>query len=111
MDPQQFDALSRTLAQVSSRRQAMVRVGAAGLLAGLATAVGRGRTEALAAAQGETCRLAIVATVRLGPDATERMQTDVPGELRGEISFSLGSDGAIDAGRFLLDGGTEVPVV
>ncbi len=111
MDPQQFDALSRTLAQVSSRRQAMVRVGAAGLLAGLATAVGRGRTEALAAAQGETCRLAIVATVRLGPDATERMQTDVPGELRGEISFSLGSDGGIDAGRFLLDGGTEVPVV
>jgi hypothetical protein len=89
----------------------MARVGAAGLLAGLVTAFGRGRSEALPAAQGETCRLAIVATVGLGPDATERMQTDVPGELRGEISFSLSPDGAIDAGRFLLDGGPEVPVV
>jgi hypothetical protein len=89
----------------------MVRVGAAGLLAGLATAVGRGRSEAVPAAQDETCRLAIVATVRLGPDATERMQTDVPGELRGVISFALGPDGAIDAGRLLLDGGPEVPVV
>ena len=111
MDPQQFDALSRTFAHASSRRQAMARAGAAGLLAGLATAFGRGRAEALPAVQGETCRLDIVATVRLGPDATERMQTDVPGELRGEISFTLGPDGAIDAGRFLLDGGPEVPVV
>src|SRR5918996_3085056 len=111
MDPQQFDALSRTLAHSSSRRRAIARVGGAGLLAGLATAFGRGRSEALPVAQGETCRLAVVATVRLGPDATERMQTDVPGELRGEISFALGRDGAIDAGRLLLDGGPEVPVV
>src|SRR3712207_759071 len=100
MDPQQFDTLSRTLAQASSRRQAVVRVGAAGLLAGLATAFGRGRSEALPVVQGETCRLDIVATVRVGPDATERMQTDVPGELRGEISFTLARDGAIDEGRF-----------
>src|SRR4051812_2340209 len=111
MDPQQFDALSRTFAHASSRRQAMARVGAAGLLAGLASTFGRGRSEALPAAQGETCHLAIVATVRIGPDTTERMQTDVPGELRGEISFTLGPDGAIEAGRFLLDGGPEVPVV
>jgi hypothetical protein len=111
MDPQHFDALSRTFAQASSRRQALARVGAAGLLAGLTTALGRGRSEALPAVQGEPCRLAIVATVRLGPDATERMQTDVPGELRGELSFALGSDGAIDAGRLLLDGGPDVPVV
>jgi hypothetical protein len=111
MDPQQFDALSRTLAHSSSRRRAIARVGGAGLLAGLVAAFGRDRSEAVPAAQGETCRLAIVATVRLGPDATERMQTDVPGELRGEISFALGPDGAIDAGRFLLDGGPEVPVV
>jgi hypothetical protein len=111
LDPQQFDALSQTLAHASSRRQAIVRAGAAGLLAGLATAFGRGRSEALPAVQDETCRLDIVATVRLGPDATERMQTDVPGELRGEISFTLSPDGAIDAGRFLLDGGPEVPVV
>ena len=111
MDPQQFDALSRTLAHASSRRQAMVRVGAAGLLAGLVTAFGRGRSEALPAVQGETCRLDILATVRLGPNATELMQTDVPGELRGELNFTLGPDGAIDAGRFLLDGGPEVPLV
>ena len=57
MDPQQFDALSRTFAYASSRRQAMARAGAAGLLAGLASAFGRGRSEALPAVQGETCRL------------------------------------------------------
>jgi hypothetical protein len=111
MDPQQFDALSRTFAHASTRRRAIARAGAAGLLAGLAGALGRGRTEAIPAAQGETCRLAIVATVRLGPDATERMQTEVPGELRGELSFTLEPDGALDAGRLLLDGGPEAPVV
>jgi hypothetical protein len=111
MDPQQFDALSRTLAHSSSRRRAIARVGGAGLIAGLATALGRGRSEALPVAQDETCHLAIVATVRLGPDATERMQTDVSGELRGEITFALGRDGAIDAGRLLLEGGPEAPVV
>ena len=111
MDPQQFDALSRTLAHSSSRRRAIGRIGGAGLIAGLATALGRGRSEALPVAQDETCHLAIVATVRLGPDATERMQTDVPGELRGEITFALGRDGAIDAGRLLLEGGPEAPVV
>ena len=52
MDPRQFDALSRTVAHASSRRQTLARVGAAGLLAGLAAALGRGRSEALPAVQG-----------------------------------------------------------
>ena len=39
------------------------------------------------------------------------MQSDTPGELRGELDFTLDPDGAIDAGRFLLDDGPEVPVV
>ena len=111
MDPRAFDDLSRTLAQSASRRQAVARFGTAGMLAGLVAALGRGRIGALAAAQGETCRLAIVATVRVGPDAETLMQTDVPGELRGEISFALDPDGAIAEGRFLLDGGPELPVV
>jgi hypothetical protein len=111
MDPRQFDALSRTLAQGASRRQTLTRVGAAGLLAGLAAALGRGRSEALPAVQGETCRLDIVATVRLGPNATERMQTDTPGELRGELDFTLDPDGAIDAGSLRLDDGPQLPVV
>jgi hypothetical protein len=111
MDPQQFDALSRTFAHASSRRRAITRFGAAGLLAGLADARGRDRAAARPATQGAPCRLALVATVRLGPDATERMQTEVPGELRGELSFSLGPEGLLEAGRLLLDGGTEAPVV
>ncbi len=63
------------------------------------------------AAQDDTCRLEIVATVRLGPSAGVILQGSVPGELRGELSFALGADGAIDSGRLVLDDDTEFPLV
>jgi hypothetical protein len=112
MDPRQFDALSRTVAGGVSRRQALARFGAAGVLAGLIGALGRDRpVHALPRAQTETCRLVIVATVRLGPSADALLQGEKPGELRGEISVALGADGAIDRGRLRLGGGQELPVV
>jgi hypothetical protein len=112
MDPRQFDALSRTLASGVSRRQAVRRWGAAGVLAGLAAAVGRGRVEAARVAmQEETCSLAVVANVRIGPSAGATLQGTVPGELRGEIRFALGSEGQIDNGRLILEGGVELRAV
>ncbi|MBA3451360.1 MAG: hypothetical protein H0T18_09130, partial [Chloroflexia bacterium] len=112
MDPNHFDALSRTLASGLSRRQAVTRWSAAGLLAALAAAVGRERVAAvLPALQSDTCSLEIAANVRLGPSEAVLLQGTTPGELRGEIRFALGPDGEIDEGRWLLDGGSELAVV
>jgi hypothetical protein len=115
MDPIQFDALSRKLADGVSRRQAVARFGAAGLLAGLASALGRERVaEARPAVQGgplSICHLEIVTNVRLGPSAGVIIQGNVPGELRGELSYVISADGPIDNGRLVVEGGTEFPVV
>lgn len=111
MDPQRFDALSRTVAGAVSRRQAMARIGLAGVAAGLAGAISRGPARALPAAQAETCRLEIVANVRLGPSAGALLQGNVPGELRGALSFAPDAEGAIDQGRLRLEDGSELPAV
>jgi hypothetical protein len=111
MDPRQFDALSRTLANGVSRRQAVTRWGAAGVLAGLAAMIGRGRGEAAhRLVQAETCSLDIVANVRLGPSEGAILQGSVPGELRGEIAFALDPEGRIDGGKWRLEGGGELAV-
>src|SRR3954466_14264966 len=85
MHPSQFDAFSRKLADGVSRRQAVKRFGAAGLLAGLTGALGRDRTaEAMPAMQADaqsTCLLDIVANIRLGPSAGAIIEGNVPGEL------------------------------
>ncbi len=115
MHPSQFDALSRKLADGVSRRQAVTRFGAVGLLAGLSSALGRERTaQAIPAVQADTlgvCLLEIVANIRLGPSAGAILQGNVPGELRGELTFAIGPDGAVDSGRLGVEGGPELPVV
>ncbi len=115
MHPSQFDALSRKLADGVSRRQAVRRFGAAGLLAGLTSALGRDRTvQAIPARQADAlsvCLLDIVANVRLGPSAGAILEGNVPGELRGELTFEIGPNGAVDSGRLAVEGGPELPVV
>ncbi len=115
MHPSQFDALSRKLADGLSRRQAVTRFGAAGLLAGLTSAFGRDRAaQAIPAGQADAlsvCLLDIVANVRLGPSAGAILEGNVPGELRGELTFEIGPDGAVDSGRLAVEGGPELPVV
>src|SRR5215213_636246 len=115
MHPSQFDALSRKLADGVSRRQAVRRFGAAGLLAGLTTALGRDRmAQAIPAGQADApgdCLFDIVANVRLGPSAGAILEGNVPGELRGELTFAIGPDGAVDSGRLSIEGGPEFPVV
>src|SRR5215216_2146850 len=110
MEPQQFDAFSRTLVTGVSRRRAVARFGAAGVLAGLVGALGSDRP-LRALAQAETCRLSVVATVRVGPSANAAIAGGQPGELRGDLSFALAQDGAIDDGRLRLSGGQELSVV
>src|SRR4051812_30711684 len=93
MDSKQFDALSRSLARGVSRRRAVTRLGAGGVVAGLAALTGRSEAGALPALQSDTCRLSVVATVRVGPSAGTLFQSNVPGQLRGEVSFSIGQGG------------------
>jgi hypothetical protein len=115
MDPSQFDALSRKVASGVSRRRAVTRFGAAGLLAGLSGVLGRERTAAaVPVMQGATpisCQLDIVAAIRLGPSAGVIIAGNVPGELSGKLTVEIGADGAIDSGRFRVKGGAELPVV
>src|SRR4051794_23542100 len=111
MDSKQFDALSRALGRGISRRRAVTRLGATGLVAGLGTLIGRGGVEALPATQSETCRLTIMATIRIGPSASTIFQGSGPGQLRGELSFGIGQGGTIDTGSLKLEGGTNLPAV
>ena len=82
-------------------------------LAGLTSALGRERVVgAVPAAQADFCLLEIVATVRLGPNAGVILDGSVPGEVRGDLSFPLTADGAIDTnGQLRLEGGAQFPVV
>ncbi len=108
MDGHAFDELSRAMARGLPRRQVLVRLGAGGLGAALLGAVGLDRAgTARTAAQAETCRLEIVANVRFGPSAGTIIRGPMPGELRGELRFTLGPDGAIDQGRWRLEDDTE----
>src|SRR5215217_398118 len=115
MDPNQFDALSRTVASGVSRRRAVARFGVAGLLAGLSGALGRERMAAgapvLQDESAVSCQLEIVASIRLGPSAGVIIDGNVPGELSGKLTLAIGADGAIDSGRFHSKGGAELPVV
>jgi hypothetical protein len=112
MDPSQFDALSRTVASGVSRRQAVAKFGVAGVLAGLSGVLGRQRSAAaVPIMQNANCRLEIFAAIRLGPSAGVILDGSVPGELRGRLTLAIGADGAIDNGRFRLEGGAELPVV
>jgi len=111
MDPIRFDALAKALAGGVSRRRALARFGVGGLAAGLAAAGANRAGAALPTAQAETCRLTLVASVRLGPSAGALLQGTTPGELRGELGFALGADGAIERGRLRLEDGTELAVV
>jgi len=112
MDGRAFDDMSRAMAMGMPRRQLLARLGAGGLGAGLLAAIGVERTRsALPAAQDDTCRLTLVANVRLGPSAGAVLAGTTPGELRGELSFALGDGGAIDRGRLRLADGDELPVV
>jgi hypothetical protein len=111
MDSKQFDALSRILAHGVSRRRAVARLSAAGLVAGLGAVTSQREAGALPAIQSDTCRLSVVATVRVGPSTGTLFQGNVPGQLRGDLSFSLGQGGAIDSGRLRLEGGADLPAV
>src|SRR5690349_11946463 len=104
MDGNRFDALSRSMADRSSRRGALRRLGGGGIGAALL-----GITGMRAAAQDQdddeetTCRLVLVATVSVGPNKDKVYE--------GDLEMVIGDDGAIDEGTLTTDDGDEYELV
>jgi hypothetical protein len=103
MDGNRFDALSRTIAERSTRRQTIRRFGAGGLGASLLGLAGLNRAAAQADAEDKTCTLQLVATLSAGPDRNDVYQ--------GELKLVIGPDGAIDEGTFKRDSGKTFDLV
>src|SRR5437870_1369433 len=97
MEPDRFDALSRTLAASSSRRKTLGALGAGGLLAAVFGRVGQ------AEAAASTCQLKLSASVQIG--------SDKKGKFSGQLTLQVGSDGAIDHGALATDDGFNFNVV
>src|SRR4051812_22800402 len=87
MDAGRFDALSRSIAARSSRRNALKGLGGAGLSGGLLATFG---LRSVRAANGDPCSYGFSAVVAAGPDEETTYE--------GELSFTIGPDGAIDEG-------------
>lgn len=95
MDQHRFDGLSRSLAQRTSRRRAVRRLGAGGVLGGIGAMFGAGTLRAQGATQ--TCALPIYAEVYVGPWLGMVYE--------GTLSLAIDTEGVIDSGAFTtLDG-------
>ncbi len=107
MDGDRFDAIAKSVAGTATRRSAVGALAAGGLFSAL------GLRRSPATAQGGACTLAFVATVRQGPSAGQVLAAGAgkPGELQGELSFTLTETGGIDKGTLRLPNGTNLPVV
>src|SRR5262245_35122830 len=116
MDPRDFDRLARSAAGGLSRRRIVAWLGGGGAASvlgatGLARAYGAPAADAKAAQA--PCTLHLVGTVRLGPSAGKLLtpKGTKPGELRGDLGFAIGKDGAIEQGVLVLADGTKWAVV
>ena len=106
MDADRFDALSKRVATPTTRR--------ATLGAMIASAFGLAGTASLVqAAPGQTCTMAFVAAVRLGPSQNQALTPGgtSPGQLQGELSFTLSNDGKLEHAALKLSNNTSLPVV
>ena len=110
MDADRFDSLARGLSSPTTRRATLGAV----VTSGFFSALGLGRAvPETSAAQGGRCQLAFVANVRMGPGVDQMMTPAgrAPGELRGDLSFSLSPTGNLEDGTLRLSDGTSLPVV
>lgn len=110
MDADRFDTLAKRLVTPTTRRATLGAAAAGGLLSALGL---RHAAPQAHATQGGPCVLAFVAMVRQGPSVDQALTTNGsrPGELRGELSFSLSATGNLEDGTLLLPNGASLPVV
>src|SRR4051812_4003272 len=104
MDGDRFDKLSRSIAERSTRRQALLKLVGGGLAASLFGFMGAREVEAQDT-ETKTCRLELTAHWATGPD---KGQDDLIGDLTLKISTA---DGAVDDGTFKTKDGVTYDVV
>nr|MBA2597555.1 hypothetical protein [Chloroflexia bacterium] len=110
MDADRFDTLAKRLVAPTSRRSAL----GAAVGGGFLSALGFPRVVPEArAAQGGTCVLAFAAQVLQGPSVQQTLTPSGarPGEVRGDLSFSLSATGNLENASLTLGDGTSLPVV
>jgi len=102
MDPHRFDRLSKSIATRLTRRGMLAGLGAGGLAASLL-----GETAVSAGNGGVTCVYDFDGTIDIGPSST----LGATNEVAGELTITVGSDGAIDSGKLVRPGGDSWQVV
>jgi hypothetical protein len=102
MDGDRFDRISRSIAEKSTRRQALFRLGKGGIGASI---LGLAGVRAAAAQDGDTttCQLNFSARFVTGPGEGS--------SLSGELTIAIGPEGAIDDGTFRSSQGATFDVV
>src|SRR4051794_21944302 len=107
MDADRFDTLARRVGTPTTRRAAL----GAAVTGGFLSALGLTRSvPEVAAAQGGTCVVAFAAQVRQGPSTQQPLLPGGrPGEVRGNLSFSLSRSGSLDNAALMLADGTSLP--
>jgi len=101
MDPNRFDNLSKAVANRSTRRSALTRLGLSGLVG---AAAGGGLAREVFAANGDkTCVLQLHARTAVGPHAKTISE--------GPLTLVIGANGAIDSGTFDDGNGGDQPTV
>ena len=115
MEPQEFDALAKAVADgTTSRRGLVARLGLGGIAASLAAAgIGASRgVERAGAASAFTCEFSFQANVRLGPSAGDILDGGTtPGQVSGLLNVEVGADGDIASGALKLSNGKTLKVV
>src|SRR6478609_6004829 len=102
MDPHRFDRLSKAIANRLTRRQMLGGLGAGGL-----AAAALGETPSLAANDNSTCVYDFDGVIGMGPSST----LGATNVVAGELTITLGPDGAIDSGKLVRAGGDSWTVV
>jgi hypothetical protein len=105
MDADRFDALAKRVVTPATRRATLGAM-VAGVL-GLA-----GASPVARAAPGQTCTMAFVAAVRIGPSINKPLAPGAtqPGQLQGKLSFTLDQSGKLDNATLTLPDNTSLPV-
>jgi len=101
MDPNRFDRLSKSVATRITRRGVLAGLGGGGLVAAL------GDSSSVAATGKVTCVYDFDGTVDIGPSSN----LGATSEVTGELTITVGADGAIDSGKLVQQDGTTWPVV
>src|SRR4051812_25093518 len=110
MDADRFDSLSKRIAAPTTRRATLGAMVASGFMSTL----GLGRAAVAAQAdQGQVCTMTFMAAVRLGSSLNQPLTPggNQPGQIQGDLSFSLSKSGNLEQAALTLPNGAKLPVV